>query len=166
MSEILENIEEQKESFKVKDLESASWCFEKISEKEEEEKKIKEYAIKKIEKIKKWQEEELSSINSSKTYFESLLNFYYREQRQINKKFKLSTPYGKVTSRKSEKMIYEDEEKLIDYLKDNYEAIRVKKELNKTYINNTYKKGIDPITGEILPFVHIEEVESIIIKIV
>ena len=159
-------MEEQKESFRVKDLESADWCFEQITEAQEKVAEINEYADKKIQKIKKWQEDKLSSIDSSKIYFESLLSSYYREQKQINNKFKLSTPFGKVTSRKTKKMFIEDEEKLIDYFKDNEAAIRIKKELDKKYINATYKDGVDPTTGEILPFVYIEEVESITVKTV
>lgn len=58
---------------------------------------------------------------------------YYRGQRKLDPKFKLSTPYGKVSSRKQQdKWIYEDET-VLESLKQHHldELIRVKEEVNK-----------------------------------
>jgi len=42
--------------------------------------------------------------------------------------------------------------------------IRVKEELDKTSLKKEFKDGINPITGEIVPGITIEETESITIK--
>ena len=81
------------------------------------------------------------------------------------KKFKLSTPYGKVTSRKTSKYIYEDEQAIMDYCNINeIDAIRVKEELDKTAFKKLCKDGVNQATGEIVPGVRVETVEKISIK--
>ena len=69
--------------------------------------------------------------------------------------------------RKSKKWHYQDEKELINYLKEsnNSELIRVKEELDKAKIKAVFKDGINHETGEILPSVYIEEVETVSIKI-
>lgn len=148
----------------VNDLKSAGEIFKKIKFLNEQIQEKKEYAAEERSLIDAWEEKQIKELSGKKEYFEGLLNAYYREQKHFNSKFKLSTPWGKVSSRKTQKMIVEDEAALMEYFENNEEAIRVKKELNKTYINSKYKNGVDPETGEILPFIRVEEVESITIK--
>ena len=93
-----------------------------------------------------------------------MLSAYYIQERAKNKRFKLSTPYGKVTIRKSKKWNYDDEV-VKEYIKaENLPYIRVKEELDKTSLKKEFKDGINPITGEIVPGITIEETESITIK--
>lgn len=148
----------------VNGLDSAGEIFKKIKFLNEQIQEKKDYAAKERSLIDTWEEKEIKELTSKKEYFEGLINAYYRDQKHFNNKFKLSTPWGKISSRKTQKMIVEDEAALMEYFENNEEAIRVKKELNKTYINSKYKNGVDPETGEILPFVRVEEVESITIK--
>ena len=67
---------------------------------------------------------------------------------------------------KSNKWVYEDEDKLLDFLEKGGEekAIRTKKELDKTYIKENWKDGVNKETGEVLPFVKIEQSETITVK--
>ena len=109
---------------------------------------------------------ELDQYAKDKEYFNYLLEEFYRGEKAKDKKFKLSTPYGKVSSRKATKWIYEDENSLLEYLKNNeVSCIRVKEEINKTDLKKLFKNGVNQETGEILPFVRIEEEESISIKV-
>lgn len=157
--------EEIKEEFQVADLSSATWTMRKLKDIADKKAEIKAVADEEIQRITKWQEEELKHHDDNRAYFEGLLSVYYLEQRKIDNKFTLKTPYGKVTSRKSKKLIYEDSEALLKFLElENSDAIRTKKELDKEYINKRYKDGVDQLTGEILPFVRIEETENITIK--
>lgn len=148
----------------INDLDSAGQIFKKIKFLNEQIQQKKEYAAKERSLIDSWEEKEIKELSSKKEYFEGLIRVYFSEQKHINSKFKLSTPWGKVSSRKTQKMVVENEESLIDYFGNDENAIRTKKELNKTYINTKYKNGVDPETGEVLPFVRIEEVENITIK--
>ena len=157
---------EEREDFKIENLEGATWAFRKLRAIESKEVEIKAVAEEEINRVNSWKEKELDQYAKDKEYFNYLLEEYYREEKAKDKKFKLSTPYGKVTARKSKKWIYEDEENLLEYLKGNEPScIRVKEEINKTEVKELFKDGVNQETGEILPFVRIEEEESISVKV-
>ena len=164
---LLENtLAEERENFKIDSLEGATWAFRKLRAIEEKEAHVKDVAEKELNRINTWKEEELEQYAKDKEYFNYLLQEYYREERAKDKKFKLSTPYGKVTARKSKKWVYEDEESLLEYLKQSEPScIRVKEEINKTEVKKIFKDGVNEETGEILPFIKIEEEESISVKV-
>ena len=157
---------EEREGFKIENLEGATWAFRKLRAIESKEVEIKAIAEEEINRVNSWKEKELEQYAKDKEYFSYLLEEYYRAEKAKDKKFKLSTPYGKVTARKSKKWIYEDEENLLEYLKGNEPScIRVKEEINKTEVKKLFKDGVNQETGEILPFVRIEEEESISVKV-
>ena len=157
---------EEREDFKIENLEGATWAFRKLRAIESKEVEIKAVAEEEINRVNSWKEKELDQYAKDKEYFNYLLEEYYRAEKAKDKKFKLSTPYGKVTARKSKKWIYEDEENLLEYLKGNEPScIRVKEEINKTEVKKLFKDGVNQETGEILPFVRIEEEESISVKV-
>lgn len=159
-----QDLQEQREGFKIENLEGCTWAFRKIRAIENKKAEIEAIAAAEIERISNWKEQELKQYESDKEFFEGLLTNYYIEEKAQDKKFKLSTPYGKVTSRKTKKWFYE-EEQLIDYLDmEDPNGVRVKKEIDKTYLKDKYKDGVNQETGEILPFVRIEEAESISVK--
>lgn len=166
-----ENNDEAREKFKVKDLDAANWCFRKLKAIEDKKREIKYLADKERTRITEWEKEELKAFKSSTDYFEMLLEDYYRELREIDSKAKLSTPYGKVTSRRQQpKWNYEDS-KIIEWLNNNNkDLIRVKKEIDKAELKKMYKiVGNNVVTedGEIVEGITIEKREdSINIKVV
>lgn len=164
---LLQNtLTEEREGFKIENLEGATWAFRKLRAIESKEADIKAIAEEEINRVNSWKEKELEQYAKDKEYFNYLLEEYYRAEKAKDKKFKLSTPYGKVTARKSSKWIYEDEEGLLNYLKGNEPScIRTKEDINKTELKKLFKDGVNAETGEILPFVRIEEEESISVKV-
>lgn len=138
---------EAKERFKINDLDGANWAFRKLKAILEKENEIKGIMQKEIERIQNWAKDELDKLENSTQFFEGLLTEYFIAEKEKDPKFKISTPYGKVSSRKQQpKWNYEDE-KLIGYL-ENYkpELIRIKKEVNK----NDFKKAVKEKDGFIL----------------
>lgn len=159
------DLEEVIEKFEVKDLVGATWCFRKLRAIEDKIADVTNVAAVEIERITEWLTNETKVLESDKAYFEGLLNAYYVEQRAKDKKFKLSTPYGKVTARKTKKWIY-DEEVVKEYVKaEDLPFIRVKEELDKAAIKKAFKDGVNTETGEYIPGITIEDVESISIKV-
>ena len=158
--------EEVKESFKIENLEGATWAFRKLRAIANKKAEIEAVASEEIARIEAWKKSEVENYKSDTEYFNYLISSYFVEERAKDKKFKLSTPYGKVSSRKSNKWVYEDEDKLLDFLEKGGEekAIRTKKELDKTYIKENWKDGVNKETGEVLPFVKIEQSETITVK--
>lgn len=163
LQEVLQ--EEVSEGFKINDLEGATWAFRKLRAIESKKAEIKAVADKERANIELWEQQEIKQYEADREYFEGLLSAYYVEQRAKDKKFKLSTPYGKVSSRKTEKYIYEDEQAIKDYCNVNeIDAIRVKEELDKAAFKKLCKGGINQETGEIVPGVRVENVETITVK--
>ena len=163
---LLQNdLEEAREVFAINDLQGATWAFRKLRAIEEKQRELTSIAIEEKNRIDEWLSKENKSLDDDKTYFEGLLSAYYIEERAKDKKFKLSTPYGKVTSRKTEKYIYEDEQAIMDYCNMNeLDVIRVKEELDKSAFKKICKGGVNQETGEVVPGVRVETVESISVK--
>ncbi|KEI18284.1 host-nuclease inhibitor Gam family protein [Clostridium haemolyticum] len=160
-------MQEEVTGFKVDSLESANWCFRKIRALKEQIAENKALADAEKFRIDEWEKKENESAKNSIEYFEVLLQNYYVEQKQQDKKFKLSTPYGKVSARKSTKWNYRDEVETLNYLNSNgyNNLIKIKQELNKAELKKAFKDGVNAETGEILPGVDVEEVETVSIKV-
>lgn len=152
-------------SFKVTDLDSANRFFRKIAALNSKIQETKNLAASERLRINNWEEKENRAAEQSIIYFEAMLKEYFAKLREADPKAKVSTPYGKITSRKSTKWNYSDETSLLQYLKDNDTSlIRIKEEINKADLKKKYKDGINTETGEILPGVEISDEESISIK--
>lgn len=159
--------EQIEEGFLIDSLEKATWAIKKLKVIEEKCLELETIKDREINNIQKWFDKETQDITENKIYLENILRVYYMENKKVDKKFKVSTPYGSISLRKAKKWIYEDEKQLINYLKEsnNTELIRVKEELDKAKIKAVFKDGVNPETGEILPCIHIEEIETVSIKI-
>lgn len=156
----------EQEEFKINDLQGASWVFRKLRDIEKKEAEIKAVADNEKALIEKWFNNETEGLKNDREYFEGLLKEYYLASKREDKRFKLSTPYGKVSSRKTKKWNYEDEDQLKEYLKANdIAAIKVKEDIDKVALKKIFKNGVNEETGEVLPFVSVEEVESVSVKI-
>ncbi len=161
-----EILEEAREEFQISSLEGATWAFRKLRAINQKEVEIKAIAEEEISKVKTWLENELKATEDNKAYFESILAQYYKLEKEKDSKFKLSTPYGKVTSRETDKYYYDDENSIMDYCNINeIDCIRVKEELDKTLFKKLCKGGINLETGEVIPGVRIEKETSISVKV-
>lgn len=124
---------EVKESFKIKNLESANWALKKIAAINIKQKEVSELAEKEKERICTWESSELKKFESNKEYLQSLLVEYYKTEKDKDPKFKLSTPYGKVTSRKgTQKWEIPNKTMFIQTLKERgfNDLVRIKEEIN------------------------------------
>jgi len=158
-------IEEEKAYFKIENLESASWAFKKLQELNKQFDTNNIFANKELNKILEWQKKENETIESSKLYFEGLLQEYYRGLKADNPKAKISTPWGRVSSRKQPDKWTYNELDTIAWLKANQRnsLIRIKEELDKTEFKKLYSKGVDLETGEQIPGIKIEQQEEKIV---
>lgn len=167
IDEMNETMEEEVTGFKVENIESANWCFRKIRALNEQIAEINKLAEAEIDRINAWRKQENERAERAINYFEGLLTEYYIQLKAQDSKAKISTPYGKITSRKSKKWLYKNEDETKKWLKDNgyIELIRVKEELDKTNLKKIFKDGIDSSTGEVVPGIAITEEENILIKV-
>ncbi|WP_415425744.1 host-nuclease inhibitor Gam family protein [Staphylococcus borealis] len=159
----LENID-QDERFTVTDLDSANWVFKKLDAINSKETEINNLADKEIERIKSWKDKEVEKLQSSKEYLESLVVEYFKVEKEKDNRFKLNTPYGKVTSRKGSKVIQvSDEQDVINQLEQRgfNDYVKVTKKLNQADIkkdfNVTDNGTLIDANGEVLDGAYIVE---------
>lgn len=127
-------------------------------------KEKEEFKLNEITKVERWYEQETKHLNDMLEHYQGELIAYFIEKRRENPKAKVSTPWGKVTARKTKKWTY-DEPTVMEYMREYApEFIRVKEELDKANIKKTFEDGVNIYTGEIIPGVGITEEESISVK--
>lgn len=139
-SQELENIE-QDERFTVSDLDSANWVFKKLDAINSKETEINNLADKEVERINQWREKEVEKLQGSKEYLQSLVIEYYRSEKEKDSKFKLNTPYGRVSSRKGSKVIQvSNEQDVINQLEQRgfNDYVKVTKKLNQADIKKDF----------------------------
>lgn len=153
---------EEKEQFKVTNIDQANWCLRKISVLKKKQIENEQLAKAEIERIEKWLKKENEQLENSIKFFEVLLEEYAKEQREKDAKFKLSTPYGKLSFRKQQPKWNYDEETLLNFLKSagRTEFIRIKEEVNKAELKKKLKIAGELVVdenGEIIEGITIEE---------
>lgn len=170
LQEALETSETQ-ERFKIETLEAANWALRKLAAINAKEKEINDLKNKEIERIENWAKDEIDKLSDSRQFFEGLLTEYFSREREKDPKFKISTPYGKVSARKQQPKWNYDEDKVVNWLLQNdKELVRVKYEPDKNEIKKKYKViGTNVVTddGEIVEGITVEErPEKVTIKVV
>jgi hypothetical protein len=141
IEEVQQLPEEQKTQFEITDLGAATWAFRKMRSLEKKINEVNEVAQVEIDRVKEWQEKEIKGIQQSIEYFQNLLTFYYVREKEADPKFKCSTPYGSVTSRRLQPKWETNDETLIKWLKENEhtDLIRVKEEPALSDIKDKFK---------------------------
>lgn len=148
----IEETVEKREGFKVTDKESANWAFRKMLAWQKEVNDNDSLAEKEIERINQWREKENQTAKDNIAFFEGLLIQYYMSEKGRDEKFKLSTPYGKVTSRKQQPKWEYDEKTLLDSLKGIglVDLIKVKEEPNKAELKKFAKENFVLNNGRLI----------------
>lgn len=114
LGEISEEIENK--NFKVTDISSANQAFRRLSALKCEKSEIETLARNEKDRIEEWETKKTGQADRYIAYYENAIKEYYLTEKDNNPKFKLSTPYGVVTSRLNTDWQY-DEEILLEELK-------------------------------------------------
>ncbi len=119
-----------------------------------------------ISKIREWEDSENRELIEKMKNYENILIEYFKQELEKNPKFKLSTPYGKVTKRANTKWIY-DENEIVQYLEENNitNLITINKSIKKSELKKMYPNGIDTETGEVISGVTILNENNYTIKV-
>lgn len=156
---------ETKKGFVVDSLDKAIWCFKKLMVVDEKEKEIKASSQKELDRIKQWEERELKKVSRTKEAMECFLSQYYREQKSENPKFKLTTPYGKVTSRKrADKVEYKKEDEIINII-EKLDLIEDAIKVDKKIIKKEVKKSLDMLETAVVKPIKTDCGDEIYVKV-
>lgn len=165
---------EVKQRFRITDLDSLNWTLRKLAALEAKRKEHEALAKKEYERIRAWEEKVSKDIDDHKQFLTMLIEDFARSQRAADPKWKVSTPYGKVTFRKQQPKWTYDEQKALESVETAglYKYIRVKKELDKTALKasvNVLEDGrvVDAETGSFIEGVAVtEQAESVKVEVV
>ena len=150
---------------KVTCLEEANVMLRKLRFVKGKEQEYKAIAENELKRIQQWLKKETEQLTGIAEWYEWQLKEYYQAERAKNEKFKLTTPYGKVSSRRTKKFHWDVEQELAEQLlaEGKKEVVRQKIELDKTAFKKMFPDGINTETGEVL--VKVTEEESVSVKV-
>ncbi len=158
--------------FRITDIDQANWALRKIATYREKQREVDDLAEAEMFRIKQWQEREVQSIEHSIAYFEGLLTMFLIERRKEDPKYKISTPYGKVTAKKQQPEYIRNEEDMLRWAEENERAdvIKVKKSIDWASLKKDTEiqdeQVIDKKTGNVIAGVTvIERPEKIIVEV-
>jgi len=160
--------------FKVTNNSSASWTLKMLTSLNKQLDEVQKTADKERANIQEWEDNEKERIETSISYFESLIEKYYSKKlKEEGEDFKINTPHGKVSTRKGrDKWKYNDEQKIVDWLKENkyHDFYKIQEKLKKREFKQNFEvvegKVVDTNTGEIVDGVEVEDGEvKMIIKL-
>lgn len=157
---------EEKENFVIDTESKADWALKKLGEINKQIDNVNNRADVQRKAIDDWENGELSKLEENKQYFENLLNDFMENQLEINPKYKLSSPFGRLSTRKTKKWTY-DVDKLVDEYKDT-DLVKTTFKLDKNALKKRIKvvddKYIDTETGAVVDGLNIDENQQITIK--
>ena len=145
---------EEKNDFKVTDIKSADYCMKRIKIAQEKKAEIEQYVKEEKANLDNYLKENTEEFNNEIELYTEFLKGYYLEKLKEDKKFKLKTPNGELKTRKSKKGFDYEDEKMMEFLKENNPEL-VEHKLIEKFNKNEVKKHIeerdfiDEDTGEI-----------------
>lgn len=125
--------ERESEGFKISTLQEADWAMRKLKAMDAQDDGFKATAKADIDETNAWLNRKLTENQASREYFKGLLQDYLYEQRKTDKKFKIDTPHGTVSTRKTPAGLKYEDAVVLKSLHDQgvEQFIRVKQEINK-----------------------------------
>lgn len=156
-----EDEEQPREAFVIADESQLVWAFRKLRKVRAEIENVKETAAAEIDRVNRWKDEQLGSLEKEDGYFSNLIETYYRTELEADPKAKCSTPYGKATKRTTTVWDYGDEEALTQTLREAApECVKTEYKLNKAELKKAaavLEDGRVALDGEILDGVTVEK---------
>lgn len=163
-------IKDDDQGWKIDCLESADWAFRKIGALKKANAEYKQLADRERERISEWEAKETQSNQDSIDFFEHKLADYLYELRKTDKKAKIKTPHGTVSTRKQPDS-WEYKNDAVDKLKELGlgEFITVKESVNKAELKKSVtvleNGSVVSSDGEIIEVVKvIPQGEKVVIK--
>lgn len=169
--EVYDAVGDERDKWRIRDEEGANKYMRIVRSIDKQAQEIDEMMRREVDRVEKFYSEQLYELNSKQALFEDRLIDWYNRQREQNPKYQLKTPWGKVTSRRTESPQWLDEDATLAWLESagHGELVKVEKSIKKNDLKKAMNKAdgyyIDPATGEIVPGVEIVEKVSVSVKV-
>lgn len=164
-----EEVIEKQNRFVVTDLHTLNWVLRKLQALQTDDREIASLAQAERDRIDKWEKSQREKLAYRMQVLEQkAIDFHVQQRINDPKKTSISTPYGKLISRKTSAQIAKvDEVALMKYAKTNGQYVKVEEKLEWGALKKALKisngRVIDE-NGEIVPGVTIQS-ESISFKV-
>ncbi|MDH6670215.1 hypothetical protein M2277_000859 [Paenibacillus sp. LBL] len=167
MQEELDEIEQQeieeRQSFRVTDLDSLNWVFRKLAAIEAKKTEVNKLAAAEICRIQDYQKRELDKLAKDEEFFRTHISAYASMRKEADPKFKSEkTPYGSFTLKKQQPKWNYDDAKLVSWLEFNdcEDLVRIKKEpakseIKKMFVVTDSGEVVDP-NGQVVEGIQVE----------
>lgn len=169
--EVYEAVGDERDKWRIRDEEGANKYMRIVRSLEGQVAEVDKMRKAEVERIDAFYQGQREEIDGKAEFFRQLLVDWYNRQREQNPKYQLKTPWGKVTSRRTESPQWVDEDATLAWLESagHGELVKVEKSIKKNDLKKAMNKAdgyyIDPATGEIVPGVEIIEKVSVSVKV-
>lgn len=169
--EVYEAVGDERDKWRICDEEGANKYMRIVRSLEGQMADVGKLRTEEVQRIEAFYDAQQDEINGKAEFFRQLLVDWYNRQREINPKYQLKTPWGKVTSRRTKSPQWLDEPQTLAWLKasGHTDLVKVEESIRKADLKKAMNEAdghyIDPATGEIVPGVEIVEKVSVSVKV-
>ena len=169
--EVYEAVGDARDKWRIQDEEGANKYMRIVRSIDAQAQVAAEMKRKEVERVEGFYDGQIDELNGKADFFRGLLIDWFNRQRETNPKYQLKTPWGRVTSRRTESPQWLDEDATLAWLESagHGELVKVEKSIKKADLKKAMNKAdgyyIDPATGEIVPGVEIVEKVAVSVKV-
>lgn len=168
--EVYEAVGDERDKWRIRDEEGANKYMRIVRSLEGQVAEVDKMRKAEVERIDAFYQGQREEIDSKAEFFRQLLVDWYNRQREVDPKYQLKTPWGKVTSRRTKSPQWLDENTTLAWLKasGHIDLVKVEESIRKADLKKAMNEAdghyIDPATGEIVPGVEVVEKVSVTVK--
>lgn len=169
--EVYEAMGDERDKWRIRDDEGANKYMRIVRSLEGQMADVEKMRKAEVERIDAFYQGQREEIDGKAEFFRQLLVDYYQRKRELDPKYQLKTPWGRVTSRRVKTMDWRDEAQTLAWLEDSghSDLVKVEKSIKKADLKKAMNAAdghfIDPATGEIVPGVAFEEKVNVSVKV-
>lgn len=168
--EVYDAVGDERDKWRILDEEGANKYMRIVRSLEGQMADVTSIRTKEVQRIEGFYDAQIDEMNSKAEFFRQLLVDWYNRRREVDPKYQLKTPWGKVTSRRTKSPQWLDENTTLAWLKASGHAdlVKVEESIRKADLKKAMNEAdghyIDPATGEIVPGVEVVEKVSVTVK--
>lgn len=168
--EVYDAVGDERDKWRIRDEEGANKYMRIVRSLEGQMANVSEIRTKEVQRIEGFYDAQWDELNGKAEFFRQLLVDWYNRQREVDPKYQLKTPWGRVTSRRTKSPQWLDEPQTLAWLKasGHGDLVKVEESIRKADLKKAMNEAdghyIDPATGEIVPGVEVVEKVSVTVK--
>lgn len=168
--EVYDAVGDERDKWRIRDEEGANKYMRIVRSLEGQMANVSEIRTKEVQRIEGFYDAQWDELNGKAEFFRQLLVDWYNRQREVDPKYQIKTPWGRVTSRRTKSPQWLDEPQTLAWLKasGHGDLVKVEESIRKADLKKAMNEAdghyIDPATGEIVPGVEVVEKVSVTVK--